>query len=194
MRPDALASPSSNDFRFWIFDWVRSMRIAASVFPGSFFGSPKSKTCSEQSRRIQNPKLAALLLACLLGTPMGVSAAQVKPPWQQEWEKTLEAAKKEGQLTVYISGYEAVLPHFEKEFPEIKLTAVTARGNQLGRQSQLSAVLSRQGARSAQAGADPARGHGSNRVVSQKAPILGPRGAVRLQLRRLGNLRRGQLQ
>src|ERR687895_358566 len=57
-------------------------------------------------------------------------AADSKPPWQQEWEKTLEAAKKEGQVTVYISGYEAVLPYFEKEFPEIKVTAVTARGNQ----------------------------------------------------------------
>src|SRR4030095_7494988 len=59
-------------------------------------------------------------------------AAPAKPPWQQEWENTLAAAKKEGQVTVYISGYEAVLPYFEKEFPEIKLTAVTARGNQLG--------------------------------------------------------------
>jgi iron(III) transport system substrate-binding protein len=59
-------------------------------------------------------------------------SAQTKPAWQQEWEKTLEAAKKEGHVTIYISGYEAVLPHFEKEFPEIKLTAVTARGNQLG--------------------------------------------------------------
>jgi iron(III) transport system substrate-binding protein len=59
-------------------------------------------------------------------------AAESKPPWQQEWEKILAAAKKEGQLTVYISGYEAVLPHFEKEYPEIKVNAVTARGNQLG--------------------------------------------------------------
>jgi iron(III) transport system substrate-binding protein len=59
-------------------------------------------------------------------------AAQIKPAWQLEWEKTLETAKKEGQVTVYISGYEAVLPYFEKEYPEIKLTAVTGRGNQLG--------------------------------------------------------------
>ena len=59
-------------------------------------------------------------------------AAQAQPAWQQEWDKVLEAAKKEGQLTIYISGYEAVLPHFEKEYPEIKVNAVTARGNQLG--------------------------------------------------------------
>ena len=58
-------------------------------------------------------------------------AAQPKPAWQQEWEKTLEAAKKEGQVVVYIGGYEAVLPDFEKEFPEIKLVAVPARGAQI---------------------------------------------------------------
>ena len=59
-------------------------------------------------------------------------AAQANPVWQQEWEKTLEAAKKEGQVTIYISGYEAVLPDFEREYPEIKVTAVTGRGNQIG--------------------------------------------------------------
>jgi ABC-type glycerol-3-phosphate transport system substrate-binding protein len=62
----------------------------------------------------------------------GALAAQAEAPWQKEWEKTLEAAKKEGQFTIYISGYEAVLPDFEKEYPEIKVTAVTGRGNQLG--------------------------------------------------------------
>ncbi|MBM4297448.1 MAG: hypothetical protein FJ143_06880, partial [Deltaproteobacteria bacterium] len=59
-------------------------------------------------------------------------SAQPKPAWQLEWEKTLEAAKKEGQVAVYISGYDAILPDFEKEFPEIKVVAVTGRGNQLG--------------------------------------------------------------
>src|SRR2546423_11395211 len=72
------------------------------------------------------------LVLVLLSSASVSFAAQTKPAWQQEWEKVLEAAKKEGQVTVYISGYEAVLPYFEKEFPEIKLTAVTARGNQLG--------------------------------------------------------------
>src|SRR5688572_10470878 len=69
----------------------------------------------------------------LLGAAVNAAlAAESKPPWQQEWEKILGAAKKEGQVTIYISGYEAVLPHFEREFPEIKVNAVTARGNQLG--------------------------------------------------------------
>ena len=58
-------------------------------------------------------------------------AAEVKPAWQAEWEKVLAAAKKEGQVTVYISGYEEVLPEFEKEYPEIKLISVSGRGSQL---------------------------------------------------------------
>src|SRR5215470_9078746 len=71
---------------------------------------------------------ASVLLCAVHAAP----AAQVNPAWQQEWEKTVEAARKEGQVTVYISGYDAVLPDFEKEYPDIKVVAVTVRGNQLG--------------------------------------------------------------
>jgi len=73
--------------------------------------------------------LSILVLICLASF---AEAAQSKPTWQSEWEKTLEAAKREGQVIVYISGYEAILPDFEKEFPDIRVTAVTGRGNQLG--------------------------------------------------------------
>lgn len=66
----------------------------------------------------------------LLGASAGFAAQA--DAWKADWAKTLEAAKKEGQVAVYISGYEAVLQDFEKEFPEIKVTAVTGRGNQLG--------------------------------------------------------------
>ena len=77
--------------------------------------------------------LALLAFATIDPSPRTAVAAEAKQsPWPFEWEKTLEAAKKEGQVTVYISGYEAVLPEFEKEYPEIKLVAVTARGAQLG--------------------------------------------------------------
>ncbi len=72
---------------------------------------------------------AGVILFCAID---GAVAAHAKPTWQQVWEKTLEAAKKEGQVTVYIACYEAVLPDFEKEYPDIKLTAVTARDSQLG--------------------------------------------------------------
>jgi ABC-type Fe3+ transport system substrate-binding protein len=76
--------------------------------------------------------LATGILACA-GGPLGDKglAAEAKPAWQAEWEKVLAAAKKEGQVTVYISGYEEVLPEFEKEYPDIKLVSVTGRGSQL---------------------------------------------------------------
>jgi iron(III) transport system substrate-binding protein len=54
--------------------------------------------------------------------------------WQDEWQATVQAAKREGQVTVYISGYGAALDagHFQKEFPEIKLVTVTGASGQLG--------------------------------------------------------------
>jgi iron(III) transport system substrate-binding protein len=72
------------------------------------------------------------LIILILSSTKTHAAEAKQPAWQQEWEKVLAAARKEGHLTIYISGYEAILPHFEKEFPEIKVNAVTARGNQLG--------------------------------------------------------------
>ena len=59
-------------------------------------------------------------------------AGESKPGWQREWEKTLGAAKKEGKVAIYISGYEEVLPDFQKEYPEIIVTAVSGRGSQIG--------------------------------------------------------------
>ena len=99
------------------------MTILPIVCPNSFSDNPKCK--------IQNPKWAAVLLVCMLGSATSAVAAE-EASWKNRWSGVVEAAKKEGQLTVYISGYEAVLPYFEKEFPEIRVTAVTARGNQLG--------------------------------------------------------------
>jgi len=98
------------------------MKILPIVSLSIFSDNPKSK--------IRNPKWVAVLLACVLGSSVNAAADEAKSG--NDWWRVVEAAKKEGQLTVYISGYEAVLPFFEKEFPEIKLTAVTARGNQLG--------------------------------------------------------------
>ena len=98
------------------------MKILPIVSLSIFSDNPKSK--------IRNPKWLAVLLACVLGSSVNAAADEAKSG--NDWWRVVEAAKKEGQLTVYISGYEAVLPFFEKEFPEIKLTAVTARGNQLG--------------------------------------------------------------
>jgi iron(III) transport system substrate-binding protein len=53
---------------------------------------------------------------------------------QEEWQATVQAAKREGQVTIYVSGYGATLEagHFQKDFPEIKLVTVTGQSGQLG--------------------------------------------------------------
>jgi hypothetical protein len=76
--------------------------------------------------------VSSLAFAAIELWPGCAHAAESKPAWQQEWEKTLAAAKKEGQVAIYISGYEEVLPEFQKEYPEIKVIAVTGRGSQIG--------------------------------------------------------------
>jgi iron(III) transport system substrate-binding protein len=65
-----------------------------------------------------------------------VRGAETKPSWQQEWEKTLQGAKAEGQVTVYVhSTYAPVLTSgaFEKAFPGVKLTPVSGVENDLER-------------------------------------------------------------
>ena len=72
-----------------------------------------------------------ILAAAVGGITDAAHAADAKPAWQFEWERVLAAAKKEGQVSIYISGYEEVLPEFQKEYPEIKVIAVTGRGSQV---------------------------------------------------------------
>ena len=62
------------------------------------------------------------------------SPAAIAAGWQEEWQATVQAAKREGQVTVYISGYGATLDagHFQKDFPDIKLLVVTGQSGQLG--------------------------------------------------------------
>src|SRR5262249_859528 len=59
----------------------------------------------------------------------GPSAAQSN--WQKDWEQTLAAAKKEGQINVYIYRYEGLLQDFKREYPGINVVSVTGRGTEL---------------------------------------------------------------
>jgi len=75
-------------------------------------------------------KVFAVLLYCSIRS---VHAAESKPGWQAEWERTVKAAEAEGQLTIYIAGYAAVIEAgvFQKAFPKIKVTLVPGIGTQL---------------------------------------------------------------
>jgi len=51
--------------------------------------------------------------------------------WTKDWEQTLAAAKKEGQVTIYIYRYEGLLQDFKKDYPSINVVSITGRGNEL---------------------------------------------------------------
>jgi iron(III) transport system substrate-binding protein len=57
-------------------------------------------------------------------------AGEAKPAWQLEWEKTLEAAKKEGELFIFSSDTAETLltTEFQKKYPEIKVKTGTPGG------------------------------------------------------------------
>lgn len=80
-------------------------------------------------RRSSNSKWLALSFACLLGLVSTVIGAE-QPKWQAEWQQVIEAAKKEGQLSLY-GGQEITHPEivaaFNKEFPFIKITSASGR-------------------------------------------------------------------
>jgi len=58
-------------------------------------------------------------------------AEAAQADWKRDWEQTLAAAKKEGQVNVYIYRYERLLQDFKREFPGINVVAVTGRGNEM---------------------------------------------------------------
>jgi iron(III) transport system substrate-binding protein len=72
----------------------------------------------------------SICFPCLL-----LQAAEDKVAWQVDWEKTVQAAKKEGQLVNY-GGEEVTHPEilkaFNKDYPEIKVTTASGHGSELG--------------------------------------------------------------
>lgn len=81
-------------------------------------------------QRKKKVKVSALLLSLgflLGGTANTVHSQQL--PWRAEWEKTVAAAKGEGQI-VYHAGStsEAFFREFQKRYPEIKATRMLTQG------------------------------------------------------------------
>jgi len=75
-----------------------------------------------------------LWLVCqIVCTTRPVFAAESKTAWRAEWERTVQAAEKEGQLIVYIGGYGAIIDSgvFQKAYPKIKITHITGAGTDL---------------------------------------------------------------
>jgi iron(III) transport system substrate-binding protein len=72
---------------------------------------------------------AALITSCGLLSQLVGTPAHGQTDWKKEWEKTLAAAKSEGQITVYASTYERVLETFKTEYPDIKVTSIGGRSS-----------------------------------------------------------------
>jgi iron(III) transport system substrate-binding protein len=89
-----------------------------------------------ETRPYQIPASAGmtLLAFAILSLLHVIAIAADAPKWQAEWQKTIEAAKKEGQLSLY-GGQEITHPDivaaFNKEFAFIKVTTTSGRGGDL---------------------------------------------------------------
>jgi len=71
-------------------------------------------------------KLYPALLSILIFAASSYAASPEKRT------ETLTAAKKEGQVTIYVYQYEPVVKWFEKDLPEIKVNSLAGPGSQLG--------------------------------------------------------------
>jgi len=73
-----------------------------------------------------------VLAALFWLNPEPMLAADAKPAWQLEWEKTVEAAKNEGKLVAALPASaelrKAITEIFPKRFPGIELDLTNARG------------------------------------------------------------------
>jgi len=70
----------------------------------------------------------------LISLGAGFATAGETPKWKEEWQKAIEGAKKEGQLSLY-GGQEIthpdILAAFNKEFPFIKVVTAAGRAGDL---------------------------------------------------------------
>lgn len=73
---------------------------------------------------MENP-LFFFLTVSLLALPV-TSYGQAKTAWQIEWDKTVEGAKREGQVVIYHgSDLDRTFGEFHKKYPEIRVVSVT---------------------------------------------------------------------
>ncbi|MGH8611442.1 MAG: ABC transporter substrate-binding protein, partial [Gammaproteobacteria bacterium] len=77
---------------------------------------------------------AALICGSLLFAALTLAhAGESRQTWQTEWDETVEAAKREGQVTIYHTRgpFDKLLAEFSKRYPGIKVASVVGRGGDL---------------------------------------------------------------
>jgi ABC-type Fe3+ transport system substrate-binding protein len=76
-------------------------------------------------------KFHVLFAVVMLFAATATGSGAAEPDWKKEWERILTAAKKEGQVNIYIYRYERLLQDFKKDYPGINVVSVTGRGTEL---------------------------------------------------------------
>jgi iron(III) transport system substrate-binding protein len=74
---------------------------------------------------------AAVLATVIVLLPQAAKSAELARSWQQEWEKVVAAAEKEGQVTVYAppsKQHQDAIGSFQEKYPRIKLNYVPGSG------------------------------------------------------------------
>src|ERR671923_1666977 len=87
------------------------------------------KRSRERTRAMKLVKYFFYAVAILWVVGYRDAVAAQADAWKADWDKTVEAAKKEGQLVIYGSNdFETLYAEFHKKYPEIKITGVFGRG------------------------------------------------------------------
>ena len=81
-------------------------------------------------QRRERNRIAAALASLLW---IILAAGQSRADWKSDWDATVRAAEKEGQVTVSIGGYGAIIDSgvFQRAYPKIKITHLTGAGTDL---------------------------------------------------------------
>jgi iron(III) transport system substrate-binding protein len=82
-----------------------------------------------REKRMKRMRNFLWVMGVLLTFERGGALGAQADAWRADWEKTVEAAKKEGDLVLYGSAdYEKLFAEFNKKYPEIKIIGVFGRG------------------------------------------------------------------
>jgi iron(III) transport system substrate-binding protein len=77
-------------------------------------------------------KLLRLIFVVGLAGRLFAAPAEAQSDWKNQWEATVEAAKKEGEVAIYgphNPAYQQVWAIFQKSYPEIKFNFVPGKGS-----------------------------------------------------------------
>jgi ABC-type Fe3+ transport system substrate-binding protein len=79
-------------------------------------------------------KMVVFLFLAALFSRLGEAQGAEKAAWQLDWEKTIHAAKQEGQLQIYAAlgpYHPQIFAEFQKDYPQIKLELVHGNSSRM---------------------------------------------------------------